>query len=66
VRLSSATETTQPLLSNELCMELGDKGFDETGAFADATAITAGLDRCQHKLFVLRSLTKSGLLRLIF
>ncbi len=45
VKLSSRTETTQPLLSYELCRKLRDEGFDGTADSADATAITAGLDR---------------------
>ena len=61
-RQSSRTETTQLLLSHELCRELRNKRNDETAVFADATTLTVGLDRCQHISFVLRrEMTESGL-----
>jgi len=36
VRQSSATETPQPIQSNELCRELRRIGFDETSTLIDA------------------------------
>jgi len=36
VKQGSVTETPQPLLSYETCVELRDKGFDETNILTGA------------------------------
>ena len=57
-RVSSATETAQLFQRNAPWGNLWRKRFDETGDFVDATATAAGLDRCQHEPFVVKSETR--------